>query len=120
MIALNQLDAGHDQLNSQDQHSTFLFSLRDLLLGFVALSGYFYYCYKFGNPDLGNNDFYRYKNMVEHPFDLSVTPAPFVLRQGPTAVAHLFYIFGIFYDTRTNFDIILPNAEVEKRIFFAL
>ena len=90
------------------------------MLGFIALSGYIYYCYKFGNPDLGNNDFYRYKEMVERPFDLNVVPAPFVLRQIPTVVAHLFYVFGIFYDTKTNLDIIIPGADATKRIFFAL
>ena len=90
------------------------------MLGFIALTGYIYYSYKFGSPDLGNNDFYRYKEMVEHPLDLSAVPAPFVLRQIPTFVAHLFYVFGIFYDTKTNLDFIVPTDDTTKRIFFAL
>jgi hypothetical protein len=97
--------------------------IRDLLLGFIAIFGYLYYCYKFGSPNLGNNDFYRYQEMVRHPFDLTATPAPFVLRQVPTFVAYLFYKLGIFYDTRTNLDVILPDlpdAIETKKIFFAL
>ena len=94
--------------------------MRDALLGFIAICGYLYYCYKFGSPDLGNNDFYRYQEMVERPFDLSATSAPFVLRQIPTFVAYLFYKCGIFYDTKTNLDLILPGAIETKKVFFAL
>jgi hypothetical protein len=97
----------------------FIVPIRDLLLGFIAIFGYLYYCYKFGSPNLGNNDFYSYQEMVKYPFDLNATPAPFVLRQVPTFIAHLFYKFGIFYDTRTNLDLIPATIET-KRIFFAL
>ena len=96
------------------------FVIRDALLGIIALSGYIYFCYKFGSPDLGNNDFYRYEAMVEHPFDLAATTAPFVLRQLPTIVAHVLYVSDIFYDTRTNLDVLLPGDDATKRIFFAL
>jgi hypothetical protein len=95
-------------------------ALRDALLVFIALSGYLYYCYKFGSPNLGNNDFYRYKEMVEHPFDLSVVPAPFVLRQIPTLVADIFNLLGVSYDTQTNFDLLRPADTDAKRIFFDL
>jgi hypothetical protein len=104
----------------RSQNSEFLFIIRDALLVFIALFGYVYYCYKFGSPDLGNNDFYQYKGMVERPFDADAAPAPFVLRQLPAAVAHLFYVLGIFYDTKTNLDTIFPGDVATKRIVFAL
>jgi hypothetical protein len=94
--------------------------IRDAILSLIALSGYLYYTYKFGGPDLGNNDFYKYREMVEHPLDLSAAPAPFVLRQIPTAAAYLIYKLGIFYDTRTTLDLIIPADASTKRIFFAL
>ena len=97
-----------------------LLVVRDVLLSFIALSGYLYYCYKFGSPDLGNNDFYHYKEMVERPLDFNAAPAPWVLRQLPTIVAHQLYELGAFYETKTNFDIILPGAIETKKIFFAL
>src|SRR4051812_32048672 len=100
--------------------SEFLFVARVTMLSLIALSGYVYYCYKFGSPDLGNNDFYRYKEMVERPFDFDAAPSPFVLRQIPPFVAHLFYKFGIFYDTSTNLDVLHPGAVATKKIFFAL
>jgi hypothetical protein len=107
-------------LSSRAQNSEFRCVMRDALLVFVALFGYVYYCYKFGSPELGNNDFYRYKGIVERPFDFDAAPAPFVLRQLPAAIAHLFYVFGIFYDTKTNLDIIFPGDVATKRICFAL
>lgn len=107
-------------LKSRDQYFHLMLVMRDALLGFIAISGYLYYCYKFGTPDLGNNDFYQYQKMVEHPFDLSVTSAPFVLRQVPTFVAHLLYKYGIFYDTKANLDLILPGAIETKKVFFSL
>jgi hypothetical protein len=94
--------------------------VRDLLLAFIAIFGYLYYSYKFGTPVLGNNDFYRYQEMVKYPFDLNAAPAPFVLRQVPTFFAYLFYKFGIFYDTRTNFDLVFPDLIETKKIFFAM
>jgi len=93
---------------------------RDVLLAFIAISGFAYFNYKFGNPEFGNNDFFRYKEMVLHPFDLSATSAPFVLRQLPTFVAHIFYMSGLSYDTKVNFDVVLAADNISKRIFFAL
>jgi hypothetical protein len=93
---------------------------RHALLSFIAISGYLYYSYKFGSPDLGNNDFYQYQKMVQRPLDMDATIAPFVLRQIPTVVAYLLYKCGIFFDTKTNLDLILPGDVDSKRVFFAL
>jgi hypothetical protein len=97
-----------------------LFTLRDVVLAILALSGYVYYSYKFGTPDLGNNDFYDYQKMVEHPFDFSAAPASFVIRQAPTAFAYILYAARVFYDTMTATDLIGGTGFAEKRIFFAL
>jgi hypothetical protein len=72
-------------------HGTILVaSGRDFLIGAILLYGYVYTAYKYGDPLLGRNDFFRYQQIILHPFDLSAAPAPFVLRQIPALVASLF------------------------------
>ena len=59
--------------------------------------GLFYISYKYGQPSLANRDFFRYEKMVDTPLNLSITKAPFVLRQLPTTIAFLIKKAGIFY-----------------------
>lgn len=92
---------------------------RDFLIGVILLYGYVYTAYKYGNPYFGRNDFFRYEQIVLHPFDLSATPAPFVLRQIPAIVASAFYRFGFHFDTAAVIDSI-GFDEAEKHRFFAM
>ncbi|MBO0716925.1 MAG: hypothetical protein J2P55_06270 [Rhizobiales bacterium] len=92
---------------------------RDFLIGAILLYGYVYTAYKYGDPYLGRNDFFRYEQIIQHPFDLSAIPAPFVLRQIPAVVAWAFYHFGFHLDTATVIDS-LGFDDGEKRRFFAM
>jgi hypothetical protein len=92
---------------------------RDFLIGTVLVYGYVYTAYKYGNPLLGRNDFFKYKAMVVHPFDFSAMTAPFILRQIPAAVASAFYRLGAHYDTAAVIDSIDVDDET-KRQFFAM
>ncbi len=91
----------------------------DFLIGAVLIYGYVYTAYKYGNPYLGRNDFFRYEQIILHPFDLSAVPAPFVLRQIPAIVASMFYRFGFHLDTAAVIDSIGFDAD-QKRRFFAM
>ncbi|HET8918074.1 MAG TPA: hypothetical protein VFN27_00160 [Xanthobacteraceae bacterium] len=92
---------------------------RDFLIGGILLYGYVYTAYKYGNPYFGRNDFFRYQQIILHPFDLSAVPAPFVLRQIPAIVASAFYRFGFHFDTAAVIDSIGFN-DGEKRRFLAM
>jgi hypothetical protein len=92
---------------------------RDFLIGAILLYGYVYTAYKYGNPLLGRNDFFKYKEMVVHPLDFSATTAPFVLRQIPAAVASVFYRLGAHYDAAAVIDSIGVDDET-KRQFLAM
>jgi hypothetical protein len=94
-----------------------LFGGRDFLIGAILLYGYVYTAYKYGNPLLGRNDFFRYEGMIGHPFDFSAAPAPFVLRQFPTIIASLFYRLGLHPDTTAVIDSIGLNVEAKHRFF---
>ncbi len=59
--------------------------------------GLFYISYKYGQPLLANRDFFRYEKMVDTPFNLGITKAPFVLRQIPTSFAFLIKKAGVYY-----------------------
>jgi hypothetical protein len=90
---------------------------RDFVLGVILLYGYVYTAYKYGNPFFGRNDFFRYETMVAHPFDLSATPAPFVLRQIPAIVASVFYRLGFHGDTAAVIDTLGLDGETKRRFF---
>lgn len=92
---------------------------RDFLIGGALVYGYVYTAYKYGNPLLGRNDFFRYEQMILHPFDLSAAPAPFVMRQIPALVASAFYRLGFYFDTAAVIDSI-GFDEGGKRRFFAM
>jgi hypothetical protein len=87
----------------------------DFFVGAVLLYGYVYTAYKYGNPFFGRNDFCRYKEMIAHPFDFSVVPAPFVLRQIPTIVASVFYGLGAHLDTAATVDTIGFDDDAKRR-----
>jgi hypothetical protein len=87
----------------------------NFLVGAVLLYGYVYTAYKYGNPLFGRNDFFRYKEMIAHPFDFSVVPAPFVLRQIPTIVASVFYGLGAHLDTAATVDAIGFDDDTKRR-----
>jgi len=104
------------------QRRHFIFSLeaaRDFLIGAIFLYGYVYTAYKYGNPLLGRNDFFKYEAMVGSPFDFSATTAPFVLRQIPTVAASIFYKLGLDYDTAAVADLIGLDRDTKRR-FLAL
>jgi hypothetical protein len=90
---------------------------RDFLIGAVLLYGYVYTAYKYGNPLFGRNDFFRYQEIILHPFDLSAAPAPFVLRQIPAAVASAFYRIGFYFDTAATIDSIGLDDGAKRRFF---
>jgi len=92
---------------------------RDFLIGAVLLYGYVYTAYKYGNPLFGRNDFFRYQEIILHPFDLSAAPVPFVLRQIPAVIASAFYRLGFYFDTPATIDS-TGLDEGEKRRFFAM
>jgi hypothetical protein len=89
----------------------------DFLIGAVLLYGYVYTAYKYGNPVFGRNDFFRYEQIILHPFDLSAAPAPFVLRQIPAIVASAFYQLGFYLDTAATIDSIGLDADAKRRFF---
>jgi hypothetical protein len=95
------------------------YTARDFLIGALFLYGYVYTAYKYGNPLLGRNDFFKYKEMVGNPFDFSATTAPFVLRQIPAIIAAIFYKLGVHYDTAAVVDFIGLDFDTKRR-FFAL
>ena len=97
--------------------SVALYICRDFLLGAILLYGYIYTAYKYGNPLFGRNDFFRYEEAVAHPFDFSVTPAPFVLRQIPAIVAAAFYRLGIYWQTTAVIDSVGVDEETKRRLF---
>lgn len=88
---------------------------QDFAIGVILIYGYIYTAYKFGDPLLGRNDFFKYKEMVAAPFDFSATTAPFVLRQIPTAVAAAFYKLGLSYDTTAVVDLIGFDRDTKRR-----
>jgi hypothetical protein len=94
-------------------------TIRDVLVGAILFYGFVYTAYKYGNPLFGRNDFFKYKQMVASPFDLSATIAPFVMRQIPAIVASVFYRLGLHYDTKTVVDLIGMDADTKRR-FLAL
>jgi len=71
--------------------------LKYSLLVLLFSYGLFYISYKYGQPALANRDFFRYEKMVDTPLNLSITKAPFVLRQIPTSFAFLIKKAGIYY-----------------------
>ena len=91
----------------------------DFLIGAILLYGYVYTAYKYGNPLLGRNDFFRYQEVVLHPLSLLAAPAPFVLRQIPAIVASAIYQSGFHFDTTAVVDSIAFD-EGEKRRFLAM
>jgi hypothetical protein len=117
------LDAATSERGMKSQRGSHLrtvtYGARDFLLGAILLYGYVYTAYKYGDPLLGRNDFFRYQQIILHPFDLSAAPAPFVLRQIPAVVASLFYGLGVHFDTATVIDSIGAD-EGTKRRFLAM
>jgi hypothetical protein len=90
---------------------------RDFLLGAILIYGYVYTAYKYGNPLFGRNDFFRYEEIVSRPFDFSVTPAPFALRQIPAVVAAAFYRLGLYWQTMAAIDSVGVDEETKRRFF---
>ena len=78
--------------------------------------GLFYISYKYGQPSLANRDFFRYERMVDTPLNLTITKAPFVLRQIPTSVAFLIKKAGIYYPNAIAYREynaeVTPNSQV--------
>ena len=99
--------------------SLLAYLILDVLIGTILLYGYVYSAYKYGNPFTGRNDFFSYKEMVARPLDLSVTNAPFVLRQIPAIVAFAFYRLGVYYDTAATVDLVNLDSDTRRR-FLAL
>jgi hypothetical protein len=90
---------------------------RDFLIGALLLYGYVYTAYKYGNPYFGRNDFFQYEAMIARPFDFSIAPAPFVLRQIPTISASVFYGLGAHLATLATIDLIGLDEDTKRRFF---
>jgi len=83
--------------------------------------GIFYTSYKYGQPELGNRDFFRYEKMVDSPLNLHATISPTVLRQIPTLAAYSIKQAGIYYNSRIAFeDGKRYKGENTQQNFFAL
>jgi hypothetical protein len=83
--------------------------------------GMFYMSYKFGQPHLGNSDFFKYEKMVDSPFNFRATTSPFITRQLPAAIASFIKQAGIFYPNK----IVYTNSGFQhdlnsQKNFFAL
>lgn len=77
--------------------------LKYSFLVFLFTYGIFYTGYKYGQPVLGNRDFFKYTKMVDSPLNLSVTRAPHVLRQLPVLVAYATKQSGLYYPNEISF-----------------
>lgn len=83
---------------------------------FLISYGQLYHSYKNKNPNFGNNDYFKYREMVTNPLDFTVTEAPFIYRQFTTLVSRVILDAGIFYPTEINY-----KCEVaEQKVFFAI
>jgi hypothetical protein len=95
-------------------------NFRNLSLYFIILSfvtyGQFYHQYKFSDPNLGNNDYFNYKEMIIKPLSIDATGSPFVYRQFTTLVSKVIYDLGIFYDSK----IVFTSNNDEKRVYFSI
>ena len=87
-----------------------------LFLIILITYGTFYYTYKFSNPNLGNNDYYNYRVMVEKPLDFNATQSPFIYRQFTTLISSAILKSGIYYKTKITY---ICN-ESEQKIYFSL
>jgi len=87
-----------------------------LILIILITYGSFYYSYKYSNPDLGNNDYYNYKIMVEKPLDFNATHSPFIYRQFTTVFSSIILKTGLYYKTKIAY---ICN-ENEQRVYFSL
>lgn len=92
-------------------------AVRDFLGAAIFVYGFVHASYKLGDPSFGGNDFYKYKDMVGHPFDFSAAPAPFVLRQITTIVASSFYELGFHYDSPATIDSLGFDQDTKRRFF---
>ena len=90
-------------------------SLYFLILLFVTY-GQFYHQYKFSDPNLGNNDYFNYKEMITTPLNIDATGSPFVYRQFTTLISKVIYDLGIFYDSK----IVFTSNNDEQRIYFSI
>lgn len=78
--------------------------LKYCFLIFLFTYGIFYTSYKYGQPVLGNRDFFKYSKMVDSPLNLSVARAPHVLRQLPVLVAYAAKQSGLYYSSEISFE----------------
>lgn len=76
-------------------------SVRDFIVASLFVYGYAYAAIKLNDPFFVARDFFRYMHMIGRPFDFSVVPAPFVMRQIPPLVATAIYKMGLHYDIPT-------------------
>jgi hypothetical protein len=95
--------------------------LKYCVIVFLFSYGIFYTSYKYGQPELGNRDFFRYEKMVDSPLNLHATISPTVLRQIPTLAAYSIKQAGIYYNSRIAFeDGKRYKGENTQQNFFAL
>lgn len=95
--------------------------LKYCVLIFLFTYGVFYAGYKYGQPVLGNRDFFKYSRMVDSPLNLSVTRAPHVLRQLPVLVAYAAKQSGLYYPGEISFENSYSYAGLNmQKNFFAL
>lgn len=73
----------------------------------------FYYAYKFGSPDFGNNDFYSYYHLYNN-WDFKQVESPFNTRLISSFFIYLFNKIGFFYNAEINYH----HPMIDQRVFF--
>jgi hypothetical protein len=86
-----------------------------LIFLFFLLISYplFYFCYKFGNPEMGGSDYFDYYKLYSN-WNYSAVESPFNTRIISPFLVYLFGKLHIFYDTQIAF----VKAGYSPRIYF--
>lgn len=84
-----------------------------VFLYFLLSYPLFYYAYKFGSPDFGNNDFYSYYHLYKN-WDFDAVESPFNTRLISSFFIFLFNQIGFFYKTKISY----YNIAIDQRVFF--
>src|SRR3972149_2435924 len=84
-----------------------------IFLYFILSYPLFYYAYKFGSPDFGNNDFYSYYHLYKN-WDFREVESPFNTRLISSFFIFLFNKLGFFYNSQISYH----NQGIDQRVFF--
>ena len=85
-----------------------------IFLYFILSYPLFYYAYKFGSPDFGNNDFYSYYHLYKS-WDFKGIESPFNTRLISSFFIFLFNKVGFFYNSEISYH----NPLIDQRVLFS-